>query len=430
MWFGWTFCSWLQAAVKWSPAPVEGHLDAGVTKSQEPQGPTPVEGRLDVGILESQEERLQCPATGDSKSAEHLIVLSSILSILSFRPELQCASCNNAADDTEGKFQRCSRCHTTTYCSQQCQKEHWDAHKVLCSAIHTLDTHEKEAVFKRYEAITNKQKAKLVKLVGRKCLVTCHLNSAAEKCLWDTGAMVSLISESWLKKNHPDLMIKDVSELLEEYPGLNLEAANGSEMPFSGWVEIELMVEPEVVLRVPFLVTNGTLTDPIIGNNVIETIIETFPNADVLSKLLPGVHPDRIKKIINAIKETAAATDVCSVSMLKKDVIIPAGEVVKLSCKADAGYFEKRTPLLFEPDERQAWPKGLEVDEAIVSVPVGVTTKVSVAVVNSTKHDIKLQFRASYDSRVSYTVTGNIQTIQGMRQHSGDAQGQCPSGHR
>ena len=310
----------------------------------------------------------------------------------------QCITCGSiSSEGGEEPLQRCSRCHATRYCSRDCQKEHWAAHEVLCSAIHTLDKQEKEALFRRYDPITNKQKAKLVKLVGKKCLVSCQLNDVTERCLWDTGAQVSLISEQWLAKSHPTLGVRDVKELLEEYPGLNLEAANGSAVPFSGWVELELRVEhqgepgEQPILQVPFLVSDGPLSDPIIGNNVVEAVVSEFPNADILHSLFPNTHRDKVEKIINAVQETAENTDVCSVSMMKKDALIPAGTTVKLWCKADAGHFDRRTPLLFEPDERQGWPEGLEVSEAIVSVPVGITSKVAVSVVNCSKHDIKLQ---------------------------------------
>ena len=32
----------------------------------------------------------------------------------------------------------CSRCHTAYYCSQECQKSHWKAHKLVCKASSSL----------------------------------------------------------------------------------------------------------------------------------------------------------------------------------------------------------------------------------------------------------------------------------------------------
>ncbi|KAK7039541.1 MYND-type domain-containing protein [Favolaschia claudopus] len=43
----------------------------------------------------------------------------------------KCAKCSKSDQDTS--FQRCSRCKTTIYCSQDCQKADWKLHKTRCS---------------------------------------------------------------------------------------------------------------------------------------------------------------------------------------------------------------------------------------------------------------------------------------------------------
>ena len=55
--------------------------------------------------------------------------------------------------------------------------------------------------------------------------------------LWDTGAQVSIISHSWLKQCLPRCDIRDIAGLLG-MNGLELKAANGTDLPYGGWVEL------------------------------------------------------------------------------------------------------------------------------------------------------------------------------------------------
>ena len=93
------------------------------------------------------------------------------------------------------------------------------------------------------------------------------------------------------------------------------------------------------------------------------------------------------------MQEIPSTIDVCTVSVPKRDICIPPGQSIQLSCKADAGYYEERTPLLFEPDEKQQWPEGLILEDFLVTVPVGVTSHVTINLANSTRHDLTVQNR-------------------------------------
>ena len=75
--------------------------------------------------------------------------------------------------------------------------------------------------------------------------------------LWDTGAQVSIITEWFLKQQLPDLKVRDINELLGTDADLQLTAANGTAIPYKGWVEarFRLNSEEEKEVTVPFLVT-------------------------------------------------------------------------------------------------------------------------------------------------------------------------------
>ena len=81
------------------------------------------------------------------------------------------------------------------------------------------------------------QHSTLVRLVERKCSVQCYLNDQLVKALWDTGAQVSIVSEDLLKRIMPDVPIRNISELVDME--LNITAANGTTIPYKGWVELE-----------------------------------------------------------------------------------------------------------------------------------------------------------------------------------------------
>ena len=69
------------------------------------------------------------------------------------------------------------------------------------------------------------------------------------------------------------MKIRDISEFLGADSRLNLTAANGTPIPYKGWVEarFRLNQEDEKEVTVPFLVTHERLEQPIIGYNVSKT---------------------------------------------------------------------------------------------------------------------------------------------------------------
>jgi hypothetical protein len=251
----------------------------------------------------------------------------------------------------------------------------------------------KASKFGVYDHLSNRQRAKIVRLVGRKCLVECKLSGIRGNCLWDTGAMVSLVASSWMKQNLPKTPLGRVQELLDEYPGLDLTAANGSRIPFVGWVELNVQMSDKVSLEVPFLVTNGEMEQPLIGFNVVEAVVKEFPECDVIGKMFPKLEKRGVEALVDTIQATK--DDAVRVQTTHKDVLVPAGTTTQLRCKAQVGYFEEKTPLLLESDVGHQLPEGLVVDETIITIPTGVTSRVQIPITNTTKHDIMLRNRTT-----------------------------------
>jgi hypothetical protein len=120
-----------------------------------------------------------------------------------------------------------------------------------------------------FSHLTPKQHQKVVSLVGRRCSIKTKLNGKRQEILWDSGAQVSIVSVSFIKRKFPKVLVRDISELLNG--DLNVTAANGSSIPCKGWVELDLQIgDSGQGLSVPFLVASEEMELPLIGFNAIE----------------------------------------------------------------------------------------------------------------------------------------------------------------
>ena len=202
----------------------------------------------------------------------------------------QCSGCLEF--DCRKQLLQCSACQSVRYCSEHCQKVHWPKHKVLCKAIKELSERESSEEKGLGDAqgrdvysshITPRQQERIVRLVGRKCLVDCYLEDKPTEVLWDTGAQVSIVSEDFLQSQLPTVQTRDIKQLLGTDGSISLQAANGTDIPYCGWVEIGVRLTNgnETEIRVPFLVTKENIEQPIIGFNVIELMVRnTEDNED------------------------------------------------------------------------------------------------------------------------------------------------------
>ena len=185
--------------------------------------------------------------------------------------------------------------------------------------------------------------------------------------------------------------VRDISELIDEE--LNLTAANGTKIAYSGWVEIEVRLtssskdEPSVM--VPFLITNENLEYPILGYNVIEELVQPVNLLDDQSTHIVAVQAsfqdlDEIV-LLDLIKliQGTKADSLCTIKSSKRDVLIPAKRTVQVNCRASTGPVEEAMPVLFEPDELTPWPQGLAIHETVTTVR-GSTSKIKIDVINKT----------------------------------------------
>ena len=151
-------------------------------------------------------------------------------------------------------------------------------HKELCESIMKLEEIESQkrilSAFsvREQNQVRAKVKDRLIQLVGEKPMLNCQINGSDTNALWDTGSMVAMGEEEWVRKNAPEAKIMTVEEFLEG-DNVHLYAANNTKVDVVGVVELELGLGSHKVL-VPFLVTRQKLNSPIIGYNVIKHLVQ------------------------------------------------------------------------------------------------------------------------------------------------------------
>ena len=78
----------------------------------------------------------------------------------------------------------------------------------------------------------------LIRLIGSKPLIKCHLDIHSETALWDTGSMVSMVSRDWLDEQLPNTEVCKLEQFIGKEK-LDLRAANNSSISLNGVVIID-----------------------------------------------------------------------------------------------------------------------------------------------------------------------------------------------
>ena len=125
----------------------------------------------------------------------------------------------------------------------------------------------------------------------------------------DTGAQITCIGSDWKEQNLPKLKLQRIERLLG-ISDLELQAVNGTTVPYVGWVETPFAFREESSVRklsVPVLVVSQELERPVIGYNVIEQQIQKnddencFPDTNLIDTLKYSFQDLGIKQVIALI---------------------------------------------------------------------------------------------------------------------------------
>lgn len=175
----------------------------------------------------------------------------------------------------------------------------------------------------------------------------------------------------------PNVKIQPLDALLLDEP-LTIAAANGTDVPFDGWAEVELQVCSKnygnVTIQVPMLISQNHLSAPLLGSNVIVEIVKEQKEGADISALLKealSISDSTVEALVSALQLMAPdlTTPECSVRTGKRGATIPAGQVCEVRCRIRQ--WREGGAMLFQPNVVSNCPEGLELFPALVDVPRG-----------------------------------------------------------
>ena len=307
------------------------------------------------------------------------------------KPSFICCVCKIKTDN----IKQCANCKSAKYCSKECQSKHYQYHKEICEAIVLLRKIESDKVVDQNHSISQSisHRTDLVKIVGSNPLILCQLNQIDVKALWDTGSMVSLIGKTWADVNLPDIEIHDIKDFLGESANLDLRTVNNSCISFEGVAVIDFSLgKNNSPIKVPFIITNENLDQPVVGYNLIEYLIvndNSISNPHTL-QFETGVGEKSLNAVVNLIKKEAESKDILGEAKVYRNTVIPANSIVKTKCITNVeGLNEKERSVLISPITSLNLDR-LVISETYSKITRGKTPFVEVFIMNPTKQDILL----------------------------------------
>lgn len=211
----------------------------------------------------------------------------------------------------------------------------------------------------------------------------------------------------------PDAKINTISDLLNGDELLDLRAANGSEIPFQGWVEVSLsLCNPKAKttrsyeILVPVLVSRDIVQKPIIGFNAIEELMREREDQGqpservVLLRNSLRLGSGKAEALLNLIQGVTSENATYAVKTGRTAVVVPGGQIQCIGCSVNTG-LKVKTEMLFEPEENLSLDEGLNISCQLVNISCS-SKKVNIYVRNTTGHDITMPGK---------TVIGSLQRI-------------------
>ncbi|CAM4327730.1 unnamed protein product [Leuciscus chuanchicus] len=224
------------------------------------------------------------------------------------------------------------------------------------------------------------------------------------------ASQVTIINEEWKNTCFPHIATRSLSELLDEGETLIGRAANQTDIPFSGGVELKFQLGPkrgaQAELLVPVLLSSeqGVGQPPIIGYNVIQQLVtkgmEQYP--DIIPEVVKEAFSCDCKKAVVLIRMMQKGDQVGKEGIVKVgriNTVVAAGQTKTVKCRVRAGPLVSKQEVLFEPKVIPQWPEGLDVTKR------GNLTKVHIPVTNISNVDIMLAPR---------TVLGRVQQVRSI----------------
>ena len=240
------------------------------------------------------------------------------------------------------------------------------------------------------------------------------ISGYAATVLFDSGSQVSIIDRSWRETFIPNHQARPLEELLDQAESLNVYAANGQSIPYDGWVELKVNLtgndNPNLAIQVPFLVSQLSLPQPLLGANVLQEIIngqESSTDAQAtmigLLRRALGVEEDQAEAMVNFIQaQKRPDHSLAKIRVGREDVTIPAGKTLRVRCRVPPSFDPSNPVVLYESPEESPSLEQLSIGEGLLKISKMRWSLVHMPISNHTKHEITLPKR---------TLLGSIEHV-------------------
>lgn len=249
-------------------------------------------------------------------------------------------------------------------------------------------------------------------LIGQCPVVQVEMGGKVVACLLDTGSMVSTITEHFFWEN-----FQSSEESLKPCSWLQLRAANGYEIPYSGYLELDVTVlgktSPNMGILVvrdppdPFTQQQKRAVPGLVGMNIIQSFYkELF--ADIPSTSAQVSRVDKDSRVWRQAFTTCQSIEnlhskgcLGKARVQSSAVCIPAGSLKLISIVCPSAANLSLHSVLLEPTtEETQLPVGILISKALLSVKNGV---VEIPVTNVSVQDVWLQ---------PHTILGALHIVQ------------------
>ena len=220
------------------------------------------------------------------------------------------------------------------------------------------------------EKLPLKLKKKLISLVGDKPMAKLFLDGVEVEGLWDTGAMVSMLSNDFIQENFPGVEIQPLDEFIQ-HKTLKVNTANQSQLQLDGVVVLEFGAkQDEGLFRVPFLVTSDKLSCPIIGYNTIEYLVMNYKDSNLplsLSNIITCLSLESAEVVVDVITAGGEIAEISREAKVSRNYSIPSKSSLKIRCKVKNFQFSNNfnKPIMFSPLEELCLENDLVFFESV-----------------------------------------------------------------
>ena len=229
---------------------------------------------------------------------------------------------------------------------------------------------------------------RLAKLIGSKPLVKCGLGGKESEVLLDSGSQVSMCDEEWVSENAPGAEIKNITDFLERDEKVNFLAANNTVVPIVGVVVLEFSLG-DCKFPVPFVITSGSMSQPLLGFNVMEHMI-SLGNSDTMVSSLHSamdVSIGTINTFVKLISRNFEDSDRVGILKCTKKIIIPAKTTTRVKCRVKGDVRGTDLSFICSAPVSGDWDDELEVTQSLGEVVRGRTPNVKIEIRNNSSKD-------------------------------------------